>query len=114
MIVERGDPAEKLTVPGPAPAVTSEPPGATSQPAPDEPSGLPTLDELRSAGRLQLPELHVDIHVYSGQPADRFVFVNMTKYREKEKLSEGPVVTRITPDGVELDYLGTAFLLPRE
>ena len=78
------------------------------------PSELPTFDELRSAGSLQLPDLHVDIHVYSGQPADRFVFVNMTKYRENAKLAEGPVVTRITPDGVEMDYLGTAFLLPRE
>ena len=78
------------------------------------PSELPTFDELRTAGRLQLPDLHVDIHVYSGQSADRFVFVNMTKYRENEKLSEGPVVTRITPDGAELDYMGTAFLLPRE
>jgi hypothetical protein len=75
---------------------------------------LPTFNELRTAGRLQLPDLHVDIHVYGAKPADRFVFVNMTKYRENAKLSEGPVVTRITPDGVELDYLGTAFLLPRE
>ena len=102
-----------------APAATvaiadNTPPAPVSRTGPAEPSSLPTFDELRSAGRLQLPDLHVDIHVYSGQPADRFVFVNMTKYRENAKLTEGPVVTRITPDGVELDYLGTAFLLPRE
>lgn len=95
-----------------APAATAQ--AANPRPAPAEPSDLPTLDELRTAGRLQLPDLHVDIHVYSAQPADRFVFVNMTKYRENSKLAEGPVVTRITPDGVEMDYLGTAFLLPRE
>jgi general secretion pathway protein B len=93
---------------------TDPTPAAIPEPAPAEPSGLPTFDELRTAGRLQLPDLHVDIHVYSARPADRFVFVNMTKYRENAKLAEGPVVTRITPDGVELDYLGTAFLLPRE
>jgi general secretion pathway protein B len=97
-----------------APAVTEQAPVVNARPAPAEPSDLPTLDELRTAGRLQLPDLHVDIHVYSAQPADRFVFVNMTKYRENSKLAEGPVVTRITPDGVEMDYLGTAFLLPRE
>ena len=102
-----------------APAIR-RPSGADTTPStpaarnPAEPSGLPTFNELRTAGRLQLPDLHVDIHVYGAQPADRYVFVNMTKYRENAKLSEGPVVTRITPDGVELDYLGTAFLLPRE
>ena len=75
---------------------------------------MPTMDELRLEGTLQIAEMHLDIHVYSGQPADRFVFINMTKYRESAKLTEGPVVKQITPDGVVLDYQGTDFLLPRE
>ena len=76
--------------------------------------GLPSLNELRAQGVLQLPEMHLDIHVYSGQPADRFVFVNMKKYTEGATLSEGPAIREITKDGVVLDYLGTRFLLPRE
>ena len=75
---------------------------------------LPTLNELRADGTLQLPEMHLDIHVYSGQPADRFVFVNMSKYKESATLAEGPVVREITQDGVVLDFRGTRFLLPRE
>ena len=63
---------------------------------------------------MQLPDMHLDIHVYSGQPNDRFVFVNMTKYKEGATLTEGPRITEITPDGVVLDYFGTRFLLPRE
>jgi general secretion pathway protein B len=54
------------------------------------------------------------LHVFSGEPADRFVFINMTKYRENSKLSEGPVIKQITADGVVLEYQGTDFLLPRE
>lgn len=73
-----------------------------------------TFNDLRAQGVLELPDLHLDIHVYSGQPADRFVFINMVKYKESAKLGEGPVVKQITPDGVVLDYQGTDFLLPRE
>lgn len=73
-----------------------------------------TFNDLRASGTFTLPDLHLDIHVYSGQPAERFVFINMTKYKENAKLSEGPVVKQITPEGVVLGYQGTDFLLPRE
>jgi general secretion pathway protein B len=73
-----------------------------------------TIDEVRVNGTLQVADLHLDIHVYSDDPAERFVFINMTKYREHAKLEEGPVVDEITPDGVILEHQGTTFLLPRE
>ena len=75
---------------------------------------MPTDTDLRANGTLQMAELHLDIHVFSEAPEDRFVFINMVKHRENSKLSEGPVVKEITPDGVVLDYRGTVFLLPRE
>jgi general secretion pathway protein B len=77
-------------------------------------AALPTADELRANGTIQLADLHLDIHVYSEQPDDRFVFINMVRHREKSRLAEGPVVQEITPEGVILDYAGTRFLLPRE
>ncbi len=73
-----------------------------------------TFNELRANGTIVLPDLHLDIHVYSAQPAERFVFVNMNKYRERATLTEGPLVKEITPDGVILEHLGNGFLLPRE
>jgi len=75
---------------------------------------LPRFDELRAEGVLQLPDLHLDIHVYSDVPKERFVFINMNKLREGQKLDEGPVVQSITPAGVVLKYQGRSFLLPRE
>jgi general secretion pathway protein B len=74
---------------------------------------LPTVNDLTASGT-NLPELHLDIHVHSQKPAERFVFVNMRKYQEGETLKEGPSVERITSDGVILNQRGLRFLLPRE
>ena len=69
--------------------------------------------DLAASGKA-LPDLHLDIHVYSEKPADRFVLVNMRKYTEGQTLSEGPAVERITPEGVVLNNHGLRFLLPRQ
>ena len=74
---------------------------------------LPTWSSLTASGT-QLPELRLDIHVYSAKPTERFVFVNMRKYLEGQTLGEGPSVERITPDGVVLNSQGLRFLLPRQ
>lgn len=86
----------------------------TRQPPPSASDRVMTIDEARLDGSLQVTDLHLDIHVYSDEPAERFVFINMVKHREQSRLDEGPVVTEITPDGVILEHQGTTFLLPRE
>jgi general secretion pathway protein B len=91
-------------------APVESPPQTVSQSRPR----LMTIDELRLDGTLALPELHIDIHVYAEDPAERFVFINMKKHREKSQLDEGPVVAEITTDGVILKHQGSTFLLPRE
>ena len=91
-------------------APVETPPQAVSQSRPR----LMTIDELRLNGTLALPELHIDIHVYAEDPAERFVFINMKKHRENSQLDEGPVVAEITTDGVILKHQGSTFLLPRE
>lgn len=75
---------------------------------------LRTFDEARVQGLFQMSDLHLDIHVYSEKPADRFVFINMVKHKELSRLDEGPTVNEITTDGVVLEYQGTRFLLPRD
>ncbi|HLW26082.1 MAG TPA: general secretion pathway protein GspB [Steroidobacteraceae bacterium] len=78
----------------------------------DEPPDeiLPSIGEIRMTG----PELHLDVHVYATQPADRFVYINNRKYREGQTLEEGPTIERIRRDGVVLAYEGVRFLLPRQ
>ncbi len=74
----------------------------------------PSIQEVRASGTSNLPELHLDIHVYSSVPEDRFVFINMVKLREGSQLREGPQITEITPVGVVLEHQGQFFLLARD
>lgn len=108
----------------PAGETDAVPPESVPRPAEPQPevntasarqtATLPTIYEVIADGSIVLPELHLDIHVFSEVPADRFVFINMSKQREKSQLSEGPLVEEITPDGVVLAYRGKSFLLPRD
>ena len=61
-----------------------------------------------------LPDLHIDIHVYSENAAERFVFVNMKKYDEGSFLDEGPLIKAITEEGVILEQNDISFLLPNK
>lgn len=75
---------------------------------------LPTINDINARGARSLPELHLDIHVYAARPAERFVFINRRKYREGEQTPEGPIIERITRDGVVLTHNGLRFLMPRQ
>jgi len=75
---------------------------------------LPSISEINLTGAHALPELHLDVHVYSTQPAERFVYINMRKYHQGSTLQEGPTVERIRRDGVVLSYQGLRFILPRQ
>ncbi len=109
----RDEPAVAVVTPPPAATTTPRAPATRARPAVDT-STLPTLQEVRANGAVVLPDLHVDIHVYSENAKDRFVFINMVKFKEGSRLAEGPTVQEITPDGVVLNQDGMAFLLPRD
>ena len=87
---------------------------APTRSQPTNTASLPTIHEVLADGRVTLPALHVDIHVFAEAPEDRFVFINMNKQVEGSRLAEGPVVEEITTDGVVLNYNGTSFVLPRD
>lgn len=72
--------------------------------------GPPTMMELIVAGSI-LPELTLQLHVYSRTASERFVRINSASYREGEVLADGPRVLSITAEGVILDYRDQSFLL---
>lgn len=74
---------------------------------------LPSINDVTLQGA-NLPEMHLDIHVYAAQPAERFVFLNNRKYREGDETPEGIRIERITRDGVVLNHRGVRFLLPSQ
>lgn len=97
-----------------SPQTTTGAPAATTMRPATNVAALPSIHQVIADGKVTLPELHVDIHVFSETPRDRFVFINMNKHNEGSRLIEGPIVEEITPDGVVLSHNGTSFLLPRD
>jgi general secretion pathway protein B len=82
--------------------------------ASDDNEMLPSISELNLTGAESLPEIHLDVHVYATRAADRFVYINMRRYREGAVLQEGPTLERIRRDGVVLKYNGLRFFVPRQ
>ena len=72
-----------------------------------------TLAQYRASGGA-LPELNLELHVYSPAAAERFVFINSSKYVEGQTLAEGPLLGAITENGAVLVHQGRSLLLPRE
>lgn len=75
---------------------------------------LPTVEQLIGAGTLDLPLLNLDLLVYNESPSIRFVVINGRKYREGTRLTEGPTVESITPEGAILVDQGQRFTLDRK
>lgn len=111
-VAKQNQPQRIITAAAEPDAVGKNAPVTASKPVVS--SRILTIDEVRLHGNFLLTDLHLDIHVYSDNPDERFVFINMVKHRERSKLEEGPVVIEIRPDGVVLEHQGTTFLLPRE
>jgi general secretion pathway protein B len=112
--VPEGPPVVRpITPPSVAPVTNAPTFEARARSAPAEEEMLPTHSSLVASGT-SLPDMRLDIHVYSANPRERFVFVNMRKYVEGQGTNEGSTVEHITTDGAILNHHGTRFLLPRQ
>lgn len=88
-------------------------PAATYAPPPrSATAGLPRADDMTARG--SLPELRLELHVWSTKPQERFVFVNGRRYREGDTLSEGGTIEEVTREGVIVNSGGNRFLLSRD
>jgi general secretion pathway protein B len=74
----------------------------------------PSIRDLPAQSTAGLPELSVDLHIYSDDPAKRVVFINGRRYQTGSVLTEGPTVEEINREGAVLSYHGQRFLLPRQ
>ena len=84
----------------PRPAVKADAPALPVWPQ------IPTHLFQQLSGNLRL-----DVHVFSDQPQKSFVLINMRKYRQGEKLQEGPQLDEITAEGVILSFSRQRFRL---
>ena len=80
---------------------------------PDDSVALPSVAMLATEG-VAVPPLHLELHAYSAQPRDRFVFINGRKYKEGDRLAEGPMLVEIASTGAVLTHAGRRFILVQE
>jgi general secretion pathway protein B len=101
-------------VPARAPAAGTR--QATPQAAPigaqNAGADLTSYDDLPADVRQSLPALHLDVLGYATKPADRFVVINLQRYRAGDTTADGVQVVDILPQGAVLESRGTRFLLP--
>ena len=60
-----------------------------------------------------LPPTRLTVHVYSEDPAKRFVVINSLRTQEGERMESGVVIEEIRPDGVILSFEGHRFFRAR-
>jgi general secretion pathway protein B len=80
---------------------------------PDDAVALPSVTMLAAEG-VAVPPLRLELHAFSAQPRDRFVFINGRKYVEGDRLVEGPTLVAIEPTGAVLTHAGRRFMLVQE
>jgi len=80
---------------------------------PDDAVALPSVAMLAAEG-VAVPPLRLELHAFSAQPRDRFVFINGRKYVEGDRLVEGPLLVEIEPTGAVLTHAGRRFILVQE
>ena len=99
-------PAEIVALRSPPPPT---PAGSTRQPA----GSIPLLRKLPSAFRRKVPTMTINVFVYSERVKERFVIINMAKYRTGDKIENGPVLESIRPDSLVLRLEGQRFRVER-
>ncbi len=110
---------------GPAPAAVAARPAVPGETGPVAETGAgvadsidpgpqpPLLETLPSSFRQQLPELRINVYVYADRPEERFVMINMRKYREGATIGEGLRLESIGKESLTLAFEDTRFRLAR-
>jgi general secretion pathway protein B len=75
--------------------------------------GTPDLNELTYEVRNNLPNLNINVFSYDHQPEDRFVIIDMVKYKTGQLIKGSVKLKEIRPDSIVLEYGGNTFKVER-
>jgi general secretion pathway protein B len=76
-------------------------------------TSIPLLRELSPDFQAKVPVLTINVLAYAEQPSDRFVIIDMVKYRIGERIKAKVNLRNILPDTVVLNFEGQDFRLER-
>lgn len=80
---------------------------------PPQNKGTPDLNELSYEVRNTLPNLTINVFSYAQQPEERFVIIDMVKYKTGQLIKGSVTLKEIRPDSVVLQYGGDTFRVER-
>ena len=112
-IADHEPPLETVTKPDVSTKAETRPKGSAKIVPKSEPkAALPLFKDLPEEIQSVSGPMEINVHMYSPNPPERRVFINMKGYREGDVIGEtGFKVVEITSDGVVIDYgKGKAFL----
>jgi len=77
------------------------------------PSDIPYLSDLPAEFRQKVPKFAINVFVYSQSPEERFVMVDMVKYKPGQQIKDAMLLKEILPDGFVVEYQNQAFKIKR-
>jgi general secretion pathway protein B len=80
---------------------------------PPPPEEIPLFKDLPYSFRNSAPHMAINVFVYDIKPEDRFVVLNMTKYKVGQTTKDSVEIKEIRPDGVIASYGGRVFRIER-
>ncbi|MDP3589192.1 MAG: general secretion pathway protein GspB [Methylobacter sp.] len=98
------------TIPATAAVVKAQPAAPDAVP---EQKDIPYLNDLSFEFRQTVPKLNINVFVYSQQPEERFVMIDMVKYKQGQQMKDAMLLKEIHPDGLVIDYKNQIFKIKR-
>ena len=74
---------------------------------------IPSLIDLPFEFRQTLPKFTINVFFYSQQPEERFVMIDMVKYKPGQQIKEAMVLKEIRPDSLVIVYQNQVFQVKR-
>jgi general secretion pathway protein B len=79
------------------------------EPAPQSANKIPYLSDLPNDFRQSVPKMAINVFVYSRDPAERFVIINMVKYKAGQLTKDEVAIKEILPKSLVLNYRDQTF-----
>lgn len=97
----------------PIPTIPATAAAVEVQAIPPEQKDIPFLNDLSFELRQTVPKLNINVFVYSQQPEERFVMIDMVKYKQGQQIKDAMLLKEIRPDSLVIDYKNQIFKIKR-
>ncbi|MDP2179472.1 general secretion pathway protein GspB [Methylicorpusculum sp.] len=79
------------------------------EPEPESANKIPYLSDLPNDFRQSVPKMAINVFVYARDPAERFVIINMVKYKAGQLTKDEVAIKEILPKSLVLNYRDQTF-----